>query len=327
MRAEFRIEADGQNVTDAIASRFRQLTLVDGRGIGSDTLEIVLDDRPHQATGGYIELPKKGVMLKLALGYDGQLATMGKFVVDEANPSGPPEIITISAHAADMRYGMKQRRTRQFENTTLAEIIATLAATHDLIPKVGESFASIPVARIDQADESDLHLMSRIARDYGAVVKPAFGYLIMVQKGQAKAVSGTILEPVTLHKSDLISWRATLADRDKYSSVKARYRDIDAGSDSDVTAGSGEPVYRIRRSFPDLQSAGRAADAKLAALARGTGQLSAETSGHAQLVAEGVVHLSGMRPGLNGAWAIDSATHTLTKDGGWKVRLEMEIKS
>jgi len=326
MRADYQITVDGNDVTAIISPRLSSLTIKDERGFTSDTLEIVIDDRPDQS-GHYIELPRKGVTLQVALGYNGKLTSMGKFVIDEANPSGPVERITISGKAADMRASMKVRRTRGWDNITLADFVATIAATHQLKPKVSAALAAITIARIDQADESDLHLITRIGREFGAVVKPAYGFLLMVHKGEAKTATGQLLPEVVLHKSDLSHWDVTLADRDKYSSVVARYWDLNAADDIEVRAGDGEPEYRIRRTFSDQQSAQLAADAKLKSLHRGTGQMQVTTAGHPNLVAEATVNLTGMRPGLNEAWDIDAATHTLDKNGGWKVALDLEMKS
>lgn len=325
IRPDFRITADGVDVTAAITARLVELRLKDERGTSTDTLTLIIDDRPGQ-DGRYIEMPRKGVALDVALGYDGQLARMGSFKVDEVNPSGPPERLEISAKAADMGADMKVKRTRSMENVSLAEVVTTIAKANRLTQKVSPDLAGIVLSRIDQVDESDLNLITRIGREVGAVVKLAYGYLLMVPRGEAKTATGQLLQPVVLDKSDLSRWSATLADREDYNSVVVTWRDLDAAADVDVRAGAGDPEYRIRRQFNDAQSARLAAAAKLADLRRGTGKMSVATAGHPGLVAEAPVTLTGMRPGLNGAWEVDSAEHVLNKSGGWTVNLDLEVK-
>jgi len=327
VQPQFQITADGKDVTAAIQSRFISLTWHDEGGALSDTLSIQIDDRPER-DGVYIEIPRKGVVLELSLGYDGTLTSVGKFIVDETNPSGFPEKLEIKAHAADMQKAfVKEKKSRGFEQITIANLVATIAAEHGLTAKVATSLASEVISRIDQAGESDSHLLTRLAKERGAVQKVAYGHLLFVPKGEAKSVSGKVLPIVRLHRTDLSSWNATLADRERYNQVTARWYDKALAKEHQMHVGSGKPIFSIRRVYADAAGAQKAADARLKALQAGTGFINIETAGDVTLVSEAEVVLSGMRPGLNGSWVCDSVDHTLAKNSGWKAAGKLEKKS
>jgi len=324
-RPNFQIIADGVDVTAVIRSRFVRLNWRDERGISADTLEIVIDDRPD-LDGLYIAMPRKGVNLELLLGYGDAMHSVGRFTVDEANPNGPPEQLTIKAKAADMRDSLKVKKSRGFDDISIASLVATVATDHGLAARVADALSAEIIKRIDQTDESDLHMLTRLARERGAIAKTAYGFLLFVPKGEAKSVSGKLLGKVSIHRSDLVRWDATLADREKYTAVEARYHDKSTAKEHTVTTGSGKPVDRIKRLFPDAVTAQKAADARLKKLQAGTGTMHIDLAGSHSLVSEVEATLSGLRPGLNGAWTIDAASHSLDKSQGWIASLDLERK-
>jgi len=324
MNANFKITADGKDVTDAIARRFISLKIQDERGWKSDTLEIVIDDRPD-LSGNYIEMPKTGVQLEVELGRGSTLHKMGSFTVNETRATGAVEKLTINATAADMKGRLKEKRTRGLDNISFGDLAATIASEHVMTAKVSASISNTIITRIDQLDESDLHLMTRISRSYGTVIKYVGSVLIIVPKGEAKTVSGEHLPSTVLNKNQLAHWALFFADRDQYESVVAKYHDNASASDIRVTAGSGRSPHIIRRAYASEQEAILAAEAKLKELNRGLGQGSISTDGDARLVAEAQVTLKGMRPGLDGVWQIKTATHTLNKSRSWSADLELEM--
>ena len=321
MTPDYKIIADSNDITAVIRSRFLELRVTDESGITSDTVEIDLDDRePH------IELPRKGAALEVSIGYkETGIALMGRYVVDEAELSGPPDTVTIRAKSADMRESLKSPVSKSFDNISLGNLVATIAAKHGLTPFVAKSLSAITLTHLDQTNESDLHLLTRLAKDHGAVAKPAGGKLLFVLAGEAKTATGKTLPALNLDRSDLDTWRVTIADRGKYMSVIAYWRDKSAGDDVQVTAGTGDPVYTIRRHYPDAGSALSAAKSKLASFESGAATLRFTKAGDNRLAAEGSLNISGVRSGVNGAWKTTRVTHTIN-DSGYRCDGEAETK-
>ncbi len=311
MTPDFLIKADNQDVTAIIRDRLIELRVTDVSGLTSDTVMIRLDDRAP-----VIELPRKGAKLEISLGYQGAgLDHKGLFVVDEIGLEGPPDTLVIRARAADLRKGLKERRTRSFDNIKIGDLVASIASAHGYLPKVSAELAAVTIAHIDQTTESDLELLTRLAEGRGAVAKVANGLLLFVLKAASKSSSGKDLPAVTKLRSDLTRWNVLLADRGTYPAVEARYQDIPAGAEKKILVGSGTPVYRLVPKYADAETAAAVAKSKLAVLARGVGTITGACSGDLALAAEGKLILSGVRSGVDGEWLLAQVTHVINGSG------------
>lgn len=327
MRPAFRIEADGADITGRLSDRLLSLVVTDAAGWQSDTAVIRLDDKVRgRATGGAIALPRKGAKLRIWLGLE-RAAFMGVFTVDELTVEGPPATVTISAKAADMRQEMKAPVTRSWHGVTVGDLVATVAARHGLSPRVAAELAGVVLDHVDQTEESDLHLLTRLAKDLGAVMKPAGGHLVFAPRGKAKSVSGQALGAVVLTPADVKHWSATLADRGRYGAVIAAWHD-GAGAalrEAKVEIGAG-PARRMRDSYPSEAVAKAAAAAELEKLNRGSSTLSVTGLGNPTLAAEAPLTMTGFRTGIDGPWTITKATHRLDGSSGYTTEIEAEAK-
>ncbi len=307
----FRIQADGADITTQIKTRLLSLRISDEAGMTSDSLELTLDDR-----GGTLELPRTGANLRVYLGYEQSgLSDMGAYTVDELDLQGPPLTMSIRARAADFRQAFKAPKTRTWHDTTLGEIVETVARENGYQPRISVALARIRIAHVDQTDESDIHLVTRLARQYDATAKPTGGALVFVEKGSLVTPTGKAMPKIRLSARDLKNWRATLPERGKYPAVKAQYHDRDQAKRVSVTSGSGEPVFTLKRTYPDAAQAEHAAAAKLAAFDRGLATLSLTLPGRPELAAESALVLSGVRSGVDGTWAMTRVEHRLDASG------------
>ncbi len=310
MKPDFKILANDENVTETIRSRLLSLTVTDEAGTLSDTCTITLDDR-----AGLIELPRRGVVLSVAMGYQNALDEMGKYTVDAVERSGPPDTMTIRGRAADMRQSLKSCKARQWEGVFIDEIVSQIAEEHGLQPMIGESFLDISIPYIAQTWESDMHFLTRLAITYDAIAKPANGNLLFVKRGEAKSVSGKGMPEIALTKKDVSRWRVTHADRNQFATVRAHYRNLENPQDGHVEAGSGEPVFCLRDPFLDKKQAKDAADAQLKRFTRRRDDMSLTLPGNSAIVAECALLLAGFCQGMNGRWLVNRATHTLDSSG------------
>jgi uncharacterized protein len=319
MQPYYRVIADSKDVTDAIRDRLLSLSITDAAGMDSDVLEIALDDRDR-----IIAIPRRGAELDVSLGYrETKLSRMGLFVVDEIVPSGPPATMTIRARAADFRQSLKAPGTRSWDGKTLGDICSTIAKKHGYEARVNQSLASQAIAHVDQ-NESDMNLLTRLAKDYGAVVKITGGVLALVPAGEAHSASGKAMPATTLSYEQISRYEATLADRGKYTAVQARWDDKAHAREMPVTVGSGEPMFIIQRKFADEATAKAAAKAKLDGFFRGAATLSLSCDGNAALMAESRLTISGVRTGVNGAWITTQVVHRYDGQG---YRCDVEAES
>ena len=318
----FNITADSKDVTFEVAERLLSLTITDEAGIKSDTAELVLDDRDS-----IIALPAKGAVLSIRIGYKEQgTALMGLYTVDEVTIKSPPQTITISAKAADMRKTLKSHKTQSWDNINLGDIVATLADRNGLNPAIDRLMRPIKISHIDQTNESDLNLLTRLAKQYGAIAKPAGGFLVFAKQDNAKSLTGKSLARLEISPEKVRGYQVSLADRGRYKAVKAIYHDAASGDDVPVVVGTGEPVYTLRHQYPNSAEAKAAAEAKYKAFSRGTATVNLTLStGNPAAAAEGTMILDGFRRGVNGIYVITNATHTLNNEG-YNTRIKAEIK-
>lgn len=318
MTPDFSIRANQNDITDTIRTRLLQLRVSDEAGLQSDTCEIVLDDREHR-----IEWPNHGAVLHVALGYKGQpLSPMGHYVIDEVTHQHPPSTLTIRGKAADMLASLKAPKTRSWSTQSIGQVVHHIANEHQLIAKVSSFQASILLHHVDQTHESDLHLLTRLAKQYDAVAKPANGFLLFVSKGEVKSATGKRILPVTITPSQLLDYRFTQADRGKYASVRTHWYDMQAATNRDIRSGQGEPTYTLRNPYSTLEEAQAAAQAKLKQLQRGEASLSFTLIGNTQLQAEGEIQLTGFRAPLNDRWLIQRVHHQLDANQGLVSRVD-----
>lgn len=312
MTPVFAVRLDGADITGNIADRLISLSITDEAGITSDRFDLTLDDRDHA-----LGWPGSGVALEIALGYreTGGVRTMGRYTVDEVESSGPPAVLVLRGAAADMLASLKSQRRDSYDGQSIAAIVRTIAARHQLAPMVAPRFAAQVVEHLDQTDESDMHLLTRLAEQFGAVSKPAAGRLLFVETGTGTDAAGNAMPTVAITRADVLSWRASEQERQFYARVEARWKPARRHSTQVVTVGEGDPSTTLRNAFRSEPEARRAAEARLRKMARGRTELSLTLPGNPDLVAERRVALSGFRDGVDGAWLITNAEHRFDSSG------------
>ncbi|WNO10565.1 contractile injection system protein, VgrG/Pvc8 family [Teredinibacter sp. KSP-S5-2] len=310
MTPDFRLEANDDDITELIRKRLISLRVTDEAGIKSDALEIQLDDE-----GSHINWPETGAVLTLKLGYkETGLSKLGLYSVDEVEYSGPVLRMTIRAKAADMRKTIKAQKKRFWEDTTLYDVVKAVSPD-DLTPGVSQALRDIGFTYLEQNNESDLHFLTRIANENGAVVKPTNGYLIVAPKGETISISGQSL-PVTIIQPSIIKrFRFTQAERNKYASVIAYWQDTDNAEKQLVRVGEDDPSFGLRHTYPNIDEAKRAAAAKFKQLQRGLGNLELTLLGNADIQAESRIRLEGVRPPIQGEYAVTRVEHTFSSRG------------
>lgn len=320
MTPDFKIIANGVNITSQLGDRLLSLVVTDFAGGKADTVDITLDDRDHK-----IALPSPGAPILVALGYkETGLVPMGLFTAEEVTLSGPPDTLSIRGKSADMGGTIKEQKTRSWDDKTIAQIVGTIAGEHGLEPKVADALKDFLYEHLDQTDESDISFLTRIGKDHDAIVTVKGGALLFMPKGEGKTASGAVMLPLTITKTGEMSWRATLANRDNFKSVEAFWHDHDAGEKKKVTAGKGSPVKKLRQVFANEKEAQSAADAKLKEAKRGNDTFTVTMPGNPLVIAEGQVLAIGFRSGVDGLWSDTKVTHRFDSGGGFTTQIETE---
>lgn len=215
----FMLKLDNDDITQDLSDRLISLTMTDNRGFEADQLDIELDD-----TDGQIALPPRGGTLTLWLGWqDSALIKKGTFTVDEIEHRGAPDTLTIRGRSADFRVTLNSRREQSWHDTTLGQIVETIAARNKLSASVADTLKAVAVPHIDQSQESDAVFLSRLADRNGAAVSVKAGKLLFLWAGSGKTASGKPIPQMTLERGDGDRHQFAIADREAYTGVTAKW--------------------------------------------------------------------------------------------------------
>lgn len=320
----FRLTVDGLDIAPLISPRLMSLELTDNRGVEADQLSITLSDHDSLLT-----IPPKGAVLHLWLGWsDIGLVDKGTYTVDETEHSGAPDVLSIRARSADLRKGLKTKRERSWSNTTLGDVLGDIAIGNGLTATIASALDGLPILQLDQANESDANLISRLGEEFDAVASIKAGCLLCLPAGGGKTASGMDLPHIVLTREDGDQHRYLQAERDSYDGVRAYYYDVNSAKKQEAIAGGGDNLKDLRHTYSDRQSALRAARAEFRRLQRSSATLSYTLAmGRPDLIPELTYTLQGVKAEIDEIiWYGGNVQHSLSANGGYTVSLELESK-
>lgn len=320
-RPIYRLVVNDQDITPKVEKRLISLTLTDNRGLEADQLSFSLEDHD-----GKLAIPPRRATIQLWLGWqDTGLVYKGTYIVDEVEHSGAPDTISVRASSADLKADLTRKRERSWHDVTLADIVNTVASAYSLKPVIDLVLGKMPVPHLDQADESDANLLTRLAGDHDAISSVKAGHLLMMPVGASKTASGIKLPHITLTRQDGDGHRWMEADRDAYTGVRAHYYDDNSAERLDAIIGTDDNIKTLRHVYTDEQSALQAARAEWQRLQRGASTLSYTLAlGRPELIPEMTYSLIGVNPEISATvWLAKSVTHSLS-DSGYQTSLELE---
>lgn len=320
----FRLTVDDKDIARMVAPRLISLQLTDNHGIEADQLSITLSDHD-----GLLAIPPKGATVRLWLGWsDTGLVDKGTYTVDETEHSGAPDVLSIRARSADLRGGLKTKRERSWSETTLGQVLNDIAAGNGLKTSISAALQEQAIKHMDQANESDANLITRLGKTYDAVISVKSGFLVCLPAGGGKTASGAALPHITLTRQDGDGHRFLQADRDSFTGAKAYYYDVGSTKKQEAIAGGGDKLKDLRHTYSDRESALRAARSELNRVQRGSATLSYNLAkGRPELIPELTYTLRGIKAEIDAiTWYGGNVVHSLTADAGYTMNLELESK-
>lgn len=319
----YRLVVNGQDITAKVNPRLIGLTLSEGREGAADTLELTLADHD-----GQLAMPRKGATIALQLGWRGQaLVDKGTFEVDEVEHSGAPDQVSIKARSADLKRKLRQRTEKSWHDTTVGAIVQEIAARHGLDPRVGGDLAGTNVEHIDQTNESDLHFLSRLAKQHDAVATVKKGHLLFLPINGTKTSGGTALGGVRITRADGDQHRYHSAERGAYSGVRAYWSDPKQAEKRSVLVGSEEDEKRLKDTYGSEQDALAAARSEQQRVERGKATFELTLAlGRPELMPQTPVTVRGFKREIDATpWLVVKLTHSLG-DQGLTTRMELETR-
>ncbi|MFT4314058.1 MAG: phage tail protein, partial [Wolbachia pipientis] len=171
---------------ESIKDRVISLRLTDESGTIDDVVEVHVDYRDED-----IDIPNE---LNIALGYrETDVLPMGVYTVNEITVQSPPKTLLIKAHATNLRLSLKEKVSKEWHQITLGNLVKEIAEKHGYGCRVAEEFENVLILHINQIEESDISLLTKIAIEREAMAKLAGRYILFIPKGKAKSATGKAL--------------------------------------------------------------------------------------------------------------------------------------
>ncbi|WP_439571192.1 contractile injection system protein, VgrG/Pvc8 family [Sphingomonas sp.] len=316
---------DGTDLTDRFSPRLLELSLTEKRGEEADELSVTLHNHD-----GLLIAPDKGTVLALALGWVSGvdvplgLVSKGRFRVDEVREGGPPDKVTIRARSADFTGDYRRRRTQSWRDTTVGEILTTIATRNGLSAQVHPDLADKPVSVIEQHNKSDMAFVKDLGSRYDALSTWKDRRLIFMPVGSTTTASGKTIPSTTIHKVDGWTWESAFVEREEQDGAEAQYHDPAAGRRRTVKRG-GDKRRRLKRVYSSEEEATQAADAAVSKGKRGARTFTYELArALPDLQPNGRVALLGWNSRIDALkWVVESVETSFDGDG-LKQRIALE---
>lgn len=324
----FFVSVGGVDITSKLVSRLVEMTVTDGVGSKSDTLQLVLDDKD-----GSIAAPRRGVKITAVGGYEGNARSFGEFVVDNISYEGWPQKITINAQSVDAKGDGKKRDPKAYPSKgydTYGDIMSDVAARVGVTLSMSNELRALKNHYEAQGEETVLEFATRIGEKIGASVTVKSGRLLVLKSGAGKTASGNAIPTLAIAPGlNLLSYQVSEEDQPSYGKAEASYYDRKKNKRVTVSEGTGldGPSFLIKAPLATEEDAKKAAKAKAADLVRAQASATFSIDGTPNARAEAHVSVSGCRPQVDGVWRVTTATHKFSASGPYTTELQCERPS
>ncbi|EAL5902981.1 phage tail protein [Campylobacter lari] len=261
----FKIKANNEDITQRISKNLISLSFDDKAKDESDELSISLN-------GLYARAPF-GDKLELWLGFDEKLYKCGTFSINGFSKNYGNHTTDIKATAINFASDIKNKKSRTWENTNLADIALKIATENNLKAKTNNANKACIKHEL-QNNISDIEFIYTLCAKYGFLACIKEQTLIIIEQKQAAqegVVGGGEQEggiKYSFDLKDLSDLNINIKNRNNYTGVKVSYQDIEQAVVKNVMSGNDSAaVYELKIAGVKNESeALRIANAKLNAL-------------------------------------------------------------
>ena len=214
---------------------------------------------------------------------------------------------------------MKQPRTGEYKATDLNGLVGTIAARYGRAAKVSAKLGALKYPWEPQSEESDFHLLARLARDHDAVYKIAGSEILFLARDE---IAASIAFSIT----DFIECSVDDDDRSKHGKATGHYHDrgkaerIPETYNSDD--GSDGPEAMLRHTYPDADRAMAAAKGRMSRLQRLEKRLHGVLTGNTGIMAGMVGTIAWGVELYDGDYALKTVCHEIKKGHGFTTTID-----
>ena len=317
MTPDFQVTLGGTDRTELIRPLLSTISVIDKPGIDADTCDITLKAEQMLA------IPERGTDVVVKLGYrERGLSEVFSGVVNRVGDSGPPDRLFIQATGIALSDDKRLQgtHTRSWNDATLGDVLTEIIQDAGFKARVHDDLSGIELNRVIQSIETDIEILSQLAKVYGGVIKSDGETVAVVPRDSLETASGEKLATVTINRAERVKHNWTRSHRRGYKRVVAFYQNENEGQTKVHIEGSGMPELRLKPIFPTADAAQKAASKELGKL-KMLNTIRLTVLG--QFIAAGSpLKVKGFREVVNGDYQVLRVTHSYGK--GYTTQIEAE---
>lgn len=295
---------NGADVTTKMYENSASMTYTDNAGDEADSLEIKI--------AGKWDIVKFTDRAELWIGYaSSNVWHVGTFTVQNVKVGAFKT--SIKATSANFNTGLKEKTDRVHKDKSIKKIVEEIGANQKLKVKCDVEGT---YNYILQQNESDIHFLTRLAKDSNAIFKIKKDELIFVSR-----------DKTNIHTIDIAECygdgpTVTFNNRTIYGSAITEYWDSKENKTQSVRVGTDSPVLKVDEHFESRAEALRVLESKLKNANRG--KISGSLSIYGMdIVAGNKLELVGDKRFEGLKFGITRVTHSIG-ESGFETRLEFE---
>ena len=306
------IVINGNDKTSVIHNKLISLTLTDNANNESDELEIVV-------SGNFIR-PAYEDQIKIFFGYGTDVQFMGLFNVQSTSKTFTQ--LSIKATGIDFSDNFKVKRNITYEKLSLKQLANQIADRHSL--KLKSDFDDIYLLSQSQSNESDMHFLNRLAKEYNALFNIKNDTLYFVKKIKENKKNDD-LPKYSIDVNYCTDISIEQSNKTSYNSCEVSWHDTKENKTFTKVypPNGGEPILKFKGSFKNEAHAMERAKAQLQKANQGLISGNLRKSGDV-IFAGGILTLLNNIDQDEEEYQITRVTHNLDKQSGWITSLEFE---
>lgn len=313
----------GQDVTSRFQPSLKDVKITRASGEAADTCDLTLSDK-----NGKNILP--GERAPVVVIVNGDLGFTG-FVSDVTSNGGKGSgmELELSCSSIDQGSAVKQQQLKHKDDSSLSDFGSQLASAAGLALTVAGSIAGITRPYWLAQQESFMSWGQRIAKEIGASFKIIGDQAYLVGLNEGISASGKPLTPISAIRGiNLERWSISpIISRPKFKEVEVSYFDIKKGErvSQKVPTGNSDVDASLRTVIgaANEDQAKNKANGASKSSDREKGAGSITIIGDILAEPEAICNVSGVRPGIDGAYRISSVSHSISKGSGFTSEISL----
>ena len=303
----------GNNVNiDAIKKHLVSMSITDEAGQKNDTMQMTFDTDEHN-----LGLPALGSTIEVSIGYKERgLYSVGTFNLTKVTKSKTPQghQLIVKATSISSNDAMRNTQTRSFEESTVGEVVETIAAEAGLETRIDPNIIAF-TANMVQEGQSNQKLLAELAEKTGSIFKIRDNKIYFAKRANTETIAATPVEVpiVTINEEkEMISYNYELSNISKYTRVTAKYKDETTESIQKISVGEDGSNLELSTKYNNQAEANEAAKSFLNKSSREDAKLNFSTDGERYIPPESRLSIVSKDPDIDRGWIVTKASYSVS---------------